>query len=356
MMRSFAWARRGLIGILPAVGIFCSMPASAAILESYSISNSYGYILGSAGGAPLQAGGLTEQHYVGDSTPGSQSELGINYTATAGDGGFYFLHQDYCVGTCSVASKTVIDVTLKNTDLLNAVDLRFDSLITPGHLALNGTNSGTAASFLFQVDQLDGPGNTTDHNLYKAEGYINPDDSGLIPSEPFNGQVTTNPAMSNWKTIDWSATNLSLPMLTIDAGATVMLRYSASYDVRNEGACDDLPTCSALEIVFGDPRNDGSVLARSFGALNSSPISKALIGGAYDPYFVPFSFVPLDADPQADPPLSPEITYDKFLKSNVSTDTNPGAVPEPATWAMMLGGFGVAGVAMRRRRKSALTA
>ena len=31
----------------------------------------------------------------------------------------------------------------------------------------------------------------------------------------------------------------------------------------------------------------------------------------------------------------------------------PGVVPEPATWAMMLMGFGAAGYAMRRRRRSA---
>jgi hypothetical protein len=29
----------------------------------------------------------------------------------------------------------------------------------------------------------------------------------------------------------------------------------------------------------------------------------------------------------------------------------PGSVPEPATWAMMIGGFALAGVAARRRRK-----
>ena len=34
----------------------------------------------------------------------------------------------------------------------------------------------------------------------------------------------------------------------------------------------------------------------------------------------------------------------------------PGAVPEPATWAMMLMGFGAAGFAMRRRRRQGETA
>jgi hypothetical protein len=34
--------------------------------------------------------------------------------------------------------------------------------------------------------------------------------------------------------------------------------------------------------------------------------------------------------------------------------SNPPGVPEPATWAMMIFGFGAAGVAMRRRRKQAL--
>lgn len=39
---------------------------------------------------------------------------------------------------------------------------------------------------------------------------------------------------------------------------------------------------------------------------------------------------------------------------SVTSDVT-GAVPEPATWAMMLVGFGVAGYAMRRRQKVAAT-
>ena len=42
---------------------------------------------------------------------------------------------------------------------------------------------------------------------------------------------------------------------------------------------------------------------------------------------------------------------------NVNGATQGGAVPEPATWAMMLIGFGAAGVSLRyRRRKSVLAA
>ncbi|MHA6718331.1 PEPxxWA-CTERM sorting domain-containing protein [Sphingomonas sp. RS6] len=36
-----------------------------------------------------------------------------------------------------------------------------------------------------------------------------------------------------------------------------------------------------------------------------------------------------------------------------TTDATGGAVPEPAAWAMMIGGFGLAGAAMRRRRSVA---
>jgi hypothetical protein len=32
-----------------------------------------------------------------------------------------------------------------------------------------------------------------------------------------------------------------------------------------------------------------------------------------------------------------------------------GAVPEPSTWAMLIGGFAMVGAAMRRRAKSVLT-
>lgn len=45
---------------------------------------------------------------------------------------------------------------------------------------------------------------------------------------------------------------------------------------------------------------------------------------------------------------------DYFNDSTLFSGTISGAVPEPASWALMLGGFGFAGVAMRRRNRSAV--
>jgi hypothetical protein len=40
---------------------------------------------------------------------------------------------------------------------------------------------------------------------------------------------------------------------------------------------------------------------------------------------------------------------------NFEVPTPSGAVPEPASWAMMVGGFGLVGAAMRSRRKQTIS-
>jgi hypothetical protein len=41
-----------------------------------------------------------------------------------------------------------------------------------------------------------------------------------------------------------------------------------------------------------------------------------------------------------------------FIHIDIPAISIPGAVPEPATWLMMLGGFGAIGGTMRRRREA----
>jgi hypothetical protein len=46
---------------------------------------------------------------------------------------------------------------------------------------------------------------------------------------------------------------------------------------------------------------------------------------------------------------NPDNRYDAFKLTSITVNT-PQGVPEPATWAMMIIGFGAAGVALRRRK------
>ena len=51
-----------------------------------------------------------------------------------------------------------------------------------------------------------------------------------------------------------------------------------------------------------------------------------------------------------------ENSFDNTQFVTVDLTTGRGGVPEPATWAMMLAGFGLAGVSLRGRRRDALAA
>ena len=46
------------------------------------------------------------------------------------------------------------------------------------------------------------------------------------------------------------------------------------------------------------------------------------------------------------------IANDKKFSTRILNTTAAIAVPEPATWALMIGGFGMVGGAVRRQRRS----
>ena len=118
---------------------------------------------------------------------------------------------------------------------------------------------------------------------------------------------------------------------------------TVSFDWAFDGADD--PCCSGLNFYvngnlvanlangyFGNPYNwQGSPLSGSFSiAVDSGDL---LTFGAYS----------------ADGCCGPSVT-------TISNFSAPGgAVPEPASWAMMVGGFGLIGGALRSRRRAAVT-
>ncbi|MBS0505272.1 MAG: PEP-CTERM sorting domain-containing protein [Proteobacteria bacterium] len=322
---------------LALIGAFAAAPAGAALQETVQITNQFGTTF-DAVDPTLKTGGSKETHYLGNYPTGSASELGLNYTATADQNGFFFLHDNYCVGSCRTASSTVIGFSVTNTGD-GLVNTRFDSQITPGHLA-KIYNGGGSAGFNFQVLKYNDGFST----LYEANGVVNSDGIQLNTGNLiFNNQQRQTG--SNYDLLDWDTTNLSVNIGNIAGGQTVLVFYVVSYWSQTNDTCADVFVCGGNQVVFGDPRNNGGTNLTNFlGGLNAET-GRAVIGADYGATFVPYAFVNSD-DPFSFPEPQPgtPLVYDPLYKSRLNN------VPEPATWAMMIGGFGLMGGALRRRR------
>lgn len=326
-------------------------PAHAALVETVTIENGYG---GAhfAGSPQLQSGG-TSRSDVGpgtwlgqDGSVVNRAEYGINYIGEVNNqsGSFYFLHNNYCVGTCGTVSQTVINFTIRNDGRTDEA-LRFDSLITPGHLARFGFSDASEAGFRFTVTQ---DPDTIGRQLYEATGYVSP---GTMNVETPNGAGLNGLRQiegDGWTVVDWGATNLNLNLGTLAAGQSTVVRYEASYYSRTSNVCLDLTDCSGVQVVFGDPRsNGGGVNLRTFAALASEPV-RDVIDPLYKGYATSFAIVAADAPLPGQPDAMPELRYGNTFTPAGKTPVSP--VPESATWAMMLLGFGIIGTALRNRR------
>lgn len=322
-----------------ALAIFGATGAQAAVKETVTVQNRYGYSVGTKS-SPVADGPEKSAVYVAGDVPGQQSETGVNYVGTASPASFFFLHDDYCVGTCNTYSETVITFTLTN-ESSEAVNLRFDSQITPGHIAvLNGDNR-KSGQFNFDVRQSVGRESIS---LYNANGGYNSDGIYLNSGNLiFNGLNSQSADDGSWNVLDWSTTNLSVPLLSLEAGATTEISYIATYEVFSAASCENLLQCQGLQIVFGDPRNDGGVSNLtnfSFGP-EADPLYP-VIGRNYDPSQLFARFVPQGSPLPENPPARGPTNYGPLFDPRA-------AVPEPASWALMIAGFGMAGGAMRRR-------
>jgi hypothetical protein len=162
---------------------------------------------------------------------------------------------------------------------------------------------------------------------------------------------------------------LSIPMLITYAGSTsitpgsfgdavAMLQvrdsFGTAFSVRRECGSDS-PDCGA----FGETKvpfdfrfyfSNGSGITQ-LGTVGEVELSANATQFGFDGS-------PLNATAWIDPiiEIDPQFLHDNpgFSLSFDSTTFGGGGVPEPATWALLVAGFGLAGAGLRRRRRAAV--
>lgn len=353
-MRVFPKLARIMIGLQVAT---CAGAGSAQVVETSTITNSFSYNLAGQSGSGTNNGGGVEVSRQ-SATPTGVSEMFLALNGTLEQGSFLFLHNGTCVGVCSLTMTTDITFSLFNSGS-TAVALRFDSQITPGHLANSFVNplGQSQASFDFKVSQDPG---LRQGLLYQSTGDATQSPPALTTSNgrPFAG-LTLNQNSPAWSVLDWSATDLNVTLATLAPGQTSKLYYRSTLTITTaQPDCPDPTLCESFQVAFGDPRNAGGVLAnselQSLSGLFGPPLAPGnginpAVGASYDPFRISYRFVPLSTALPNPPPIITPIGYDVNYRS-------PAAVPEPGTWLMLIVGFGMAGAMLRRRGGSRLVA
>lgn len=296
--------------------------AQAKITESLTSSSSYTYDFAPGNAGSFSGVGNTVTLTDLGSDPALATEVKLNnQTLVADDASFFFLKNIQCKGFCSVSATTQIVNTITNTGT-GFTGLEMISNITPGHFGLvQNADTASSGSFIFEITQDIGG---IKKLLYSAQGSVSSLGAFITTSDGsvFNGLKGYNdPAQIG---LDWEATDLSVFLDPLAPGATTILTYSAKTVLNSFGICSDVTLCDGVQVAFGDPRNTGGII----------PSSASMSSLRLD-IIEPVGFV-LDRG------------FDK-ARLRLSVVEIP-AVPEPSSWAMLIVGFGVVGVAARRSR------
>lgn len=157
----------------------------------------------------------------------------------------------------------------------------------------------------------------------------------------------------------YASETVSVPFTTPDGGVTTGL-YSGVVSVRVEGSGFSLGQMTNDAFYLYDPvSHDPSYYQLTFGTsplVAFNPAQNAvnfIIGGlpAYSPDHI-YNFL-LDTGAVSPTQLHFGVGDGIFADNGGAFRVTITAVPEPASWAMMIAGFGLAGAAMRRKRTAA---
>jgi hypothetical protein len=231
-------------------------------------------------------------------------------------------------------------------------------------LALALAGPAAAAKFVFDVTVTGvQPGGDFDGAYVRVE-------SGIIPA-PFQLTFTASgpfatgsytPGYGNGGSVDAAATSTPLtPEVMAAAGVSGPPDYISIGLNRNSRGFDSLYMSSAIQIfdvAGGELVGQHDYFMGLYARVRSAPHSD----------LIPYNYVTLDLFLRQVGVIGFQEYGDNWLfdqpghldrilySSYVGTATyrpdlsDAGAVPEPSTWALMIGGFGLAGAALRRRR------
>ena len=259
--------------LLTGMTMMIGSPASAieilktSAAASYSFTDATGNVINSGSSTETVANLVFNVDYGPNNSLTSLATMNYHVTTrTTND--FSFFSDLICTGSCAVLVRTVLEIFVTN-DGTDPANFRLDSLITPGHMGVQGLSADTRAGYNFTVTQNNDPSRAGSAVLYSASGSIgvgNLDGSSeASDGRAFNGLTKYRSGTeAAW---DWSATNLNLALNTINPGETTQITYVSETFSFGAGYCTGLFYCDAAQVAFGDPRNNGGVGVNQFAAL-----------------------------------------------------------------------------------------
>lgn len=175
----------------------------------------------------------------------------------------------------------------------------------------------------------------------------------VASSNPF-GITVVPPAMGNVLDLDGTpgpGLIYSNSFFHFNAGDLVTLSFDVGGSQRSSGS-DYFVTGFYMDPTLGSDLSGSGLVDLSETHMHSGQVSTTVnIPGATSPLFVTssFGFRALGAGSARIAFFTDSADNIGPLIDNVRLDVT-SAVPEPATWALMIAGFGLIGAAMRRRR------